>query len=363
MLRGSSVPMETGKPKGGREASFWNEQSDGSDRGVLAWWYRLAAPGEPPNASSQDRARIRAGRLGSIILMIMLCFGATQLPNALASLAVDPAFATIILVAMAINLGALILNKQGKVALAGTMMVIIVELAFFMVVLVSFRTLTSGDMPVFELLVVTELMAVSLLPPESVFLVMLCNVIFTWATVTFLPHNSTLNISTAIRYYSILASPLVLQVIVAIITYLWARGANLAIERAERVAALEHALTERDRAALEQKQQLEDGIHEILQTHIQVAKGNFDARAPLARENMLWQVAYSLNNLLTRMQRAIQSESELQRTGTEAARLVDAVRFAKMRQRPIQASRTGTLLDPLAQELHGNALTQPQQNI
>lgn len=363
MLRGSSVPMETGKPKGGREASFWNEQGDGSGGGVLAWWYRLAAPSEPPNATTQDRARIRAGRLGSIILLIIFCFGATQLPNALSSMSTDRVFPMIILVAMAINIGAQILNKQGKVVLAGTMMVIVVELAFFMIVLISFHTLTSGDMPVFDLLVVTELMAVSLLPPGSVFLVTLCNVLFTWAAITFLPHSTTLNTSTAIRYYSVLAIPLVLQIIVAIITYLWAQGANLAIERAERVAALEHAIAERDRAALEQKQQLEDGIHEILQTHIQVAKGNFEARAPLARENMLWQVAYSLNNLLTRLQRAIQSESELQRTGTEAARLVDAVRFAKMRQRPIQASRTGTLLDPLAQELHGNALTQPQQNI
>ncbi|MBO0795993.1 MAG: hypothetical protein J2P36_34305, partial [Ktedonobacteraceae bacterium] len=31
-------------------------------RGPLAWWYRLAAPREPLNATPQDRERVRAGR-------------------------------------------------------------------------------------------------------------------------------------------------------------------------------------------------------------------------------------------------------------------------------------------------------------
>ncbi len=81
-------------------------------------------------------------------------------------------------------------------------------------------------------------------------------------------------------------------------------------------------------------------------------------RAPLARENVLWQVAYGLNNLLARLQRATQSEHELQRTEVEAARLTEAVRSAKVRRQPIQAQKSGTLLDPLAQELAGNYIGQ-----
>jgi len=46
-------------------------------------------------------------------------------------------------------------------------------------------------------------------------------------------------------------------------------------DRAETVAALEHAL-------LEQKRDLELGIQQILQTHVTIANGNLDARAPLS---------------------------------------------------------------------------------
>ncbi|MBO0779359.1 MAG: hypothetical protein J2P37_11075, partial [Ktedonobacteraceae bacterium] len=158
-------------------------------------------------------------------------------------------------------------------------------------------------------------------------------------------------------YYSALASPLALQAVVAIVTYLWAQGARQAIERAERVAALERMLAERDRAASEQKQQLEQGIALILQTHIQAANGNFDVRAPLARENVLWQVAHSLNTLLARLQRASQSEQELQRAEVEVARLAEAVHHAKARRSPLQMAKNGTLLDPLTQELTGTSIS------
>lgn len=330
--------------------------SGATQRGLLTWWYGLAAPEEPPNSTSRDRERVRAGRLSSIILLIVFGFGISLLPNALTS--TSHTFLFTVLAAMALNLVALLFNRQGRVALVGVGMVIVVEAAFVIVDVTLPTGLTTTSLKIFYLAVLTELIAVSLLPPKSVFLVMLVNNVFTWAAITLQPRASDLQIPTATAYYNTLATPLVLQIIVAIVTYLWVQGATQAIERAEQVAALERALAEQDRAVAEQKQQLEHGIHQILQTHIQVANGNFEARAPLARENVLWQVAYSLNNLLTRLQRAIQSESELQRTQVEARHLLDAVRQAKMGRRPIFAQRSSTVLDPLAQELAGNVIEQ-----
>ena len=196
---GTSAPIEKGKPKGSKESAFWSEQNDGSSGGLLAWWYRLAAPVEPPNATSRDRERIRTGRLGSLILLITVCFDPSHLPNALNN--ANRFFLLIVLAAMAINLGALIFNRHGKVMLAGITMVIVVELAFFMVVLTTFHTLSARSLAVFDLMVVPELMAVSLLPPRSVFLAALCNGVFTWAAITFLPRNSTLIITTPASYY------------------------------------------------------------------------------------------------------------------------------------------------------------------
>lgn len=331
----------------------------GSSNGLLEQWYHLAAPQEPENSTSRDRELVRAGRLSSIILLLMLCFGFTLLPTALNSMNANHLFLIILLVAMAVNVGAFVLNRQGQVRLVGIAMVVTVEAAFVLVVITSPLGISSRSLTTFELIILTELMAVSLLPARSVFLVMACNIVFTFSAITFMHHTPDLILTPLSAYYSALASPLILQIIVAIVTYLWVQGAHQAIERAEHVAELERAIAEKDREVAEQKVQLEQGIQQILQTQIQAANGNFEVRAPLARDNVLWQVAHSLNNLLSRLQRTSQAEGELQRVGTEIGRLVEAVRNARAWRRPIQATRSGTVVDPLAQELHGNMLSQP----
>lgn len=326
----------------------------GGQNNLLEWWYHLAAPQESTSSTSREREMVRAGRLSSIILLIMFCFGLSLLPTALSS--TNHLFLFIVLFAMLVNVGAFVFNRQGRVLLVGIVMVIVVEAAFITVVLTSPSGISTRSLTTFELIVLTELMAVSLLPPKSVFLVMLCNNIFTWTAITFLPHTSDLVLSPLSAYYGALVTPLVLQIIVAIVTYLWVQGASQAIERAEHVAELERAIAERDREVAEQKVQLEKGIQQILQTQIQAANGNFEVRAPLSRENVLWQVAHSLNTLLSRLQRASQAESELQRVGLEVARLSEAVRMARVSRRPIQAARNSTALDPLIQELNGSSL-------
>jgi hypothetical protein len=68
---------------------------------------------------------------------------------------------------------------------------------------------------------------------------------------------------------------------------------------------------------------------------------------------VLWQVAYALNNLLARLQSATQSENDLQRANMEVGRLAQLVRTVKGRRARLDLKRSGTILDPLAQELHG----------
>jgi len=338
------------KPENVDDLSSEGGQGTRSPRGFMTWWYQLAAPAEPEHATAEDRERVRAGRLSSIILLMSFVFGLSQLPNALVS--PNPYFLIVLLISMAINIGAFVVNRQGKVLAAGIIQVIVVELAFILIVASSTRGISSRTLTVFHLMVLTELLAVSLLPPKSVFLAFLANALFTWAAITFLPRTVDLVLTTSSAYYSALASPLALQGTVALVTYLWVQGARQAIARAERTALLEHALAERDRLAAEQKQQLEEGIQQILQTHIQAANGNFEARAPLAKENILWQVASALNTLIARLQRTIHAEQELQRTKTAALQLTEVIHQAKRRQQPVvRLQKSGTILDSLAQEL------------
>ena len=140
------------------------------------------------------------------------------------------------------------------------------------------------------------------------------------------------------------------------------------------IVALQEAITQ-------QKHELESGIQLILQTHVQVANGDFSMRAPLTQDHLLWQVGYSLNNLLGRLQRLSQAEAELQRAKIEFRRhlgstqvqaqqikaelhqihaettmLVEALREAKVQDHPIWVPPSRTLLNALHRELVGNYL-------
>jgi len=174
-------------------------------------------------------------------------------------------------------------------------------------------------------------------------------------------------------------TPIVLsQVIVSVVAYITARNARFAIlraDRAEEISALEQREIERQQQEIEEKQQLDIGIQQILQTHVQVANGNFTARAPLGKENILWQIAYSLNNLLARLQSygqmadhykqlqeenyslhtALQSNAsaqrELQRTQEAASRLIDLLRQSKDGHISSLALRSGTIIDAVATQI------------
>jgi len=177
-----------------------------------------------------------------------------------------------------------------------------------------------------------------------------------------------------------------LQIIVAFVTFLWVTGAQQAIQRADRaeeIAALEQREIEQQQLQIEQKQQLDTGIQFILQTHVQVANGNFAARAPLGKENMLWQIAYSLNNLLARLQsysqmlsqyqhmqeenyrlhNALQSNTtaqhELQRTRVAATRLIELLKQSQDGRIPTSTVRSGTVIDAVVTQLSNSTSSLP----
>jgi hypothetical protein len=132
----------------------------------------------------------------------------------------------------------------------------------------------------------------------------------------------------------------------ALFGWMGARSVDLAIaraDRAEEIARLEHAI-------VEQTRQLEQGIEAIRQTHARVANGDYSARAPLNQEHILWQIAYSLNNLIQRLQRNSDAEHLLVRTKGEVERLVQEIQRAKVGLVPVWPQPSSTPLDPVLQE-------------
>jgi hypothetical protein len=202
--------------------------------------------------------------------------------------------------------------------------------------------------PSYDLLAMAVLVAASILPRPTTFIVAGVNSLLIWLDFTFQPHAQDLQAYvTAQGALSQIARPIALQLIIATVAFLWVRGTDEAIRRADRaeeLAAMEHQLAD-------QKRQLDLGIRQILDTHVRVANGDYTARAPLTQDNVLFQIAASLNTLLNRLGRAAQAEYFMQRTTGEIVRLRDSLVAARAGRQPLWPAPSGTPVDALIEVL------------
>ncbi len=292
--------------------------------GVLNWWYYLTAPPEPaPDANLAERERARRGRLSSTILLVMLLFTLSSLVAAL--LEGNRSLLFIMIPSLIVSIIVLILNRLGKGMTAGVLLVTGFEFGYMVSLLRTPGGLSISDLPRFDLLVEAVLLAVSFLPARIIPWIAIGNCVFIWATLTFMPHKPDLANLLRTSPFTIIEDPIALQIIVASVTYLWVRSTNRAIERADRaelVATLQKKIAD-------QRKDLEIGIGQILNTHVQIANGNFNARAPLTQDNALWQIAVSLNNLLSRFQRFGETEQALRKTQYELQRTQNSLLQAR----------------------------------
>ena len=162
-------------------------------------------------------------------------------------------FLPTILIALIIVCIATLLNRLGLTVAAGILLSGSIML-FYALLLVSGGPLGAGDLPLYDQLAIAELVAVSFLPPRRVFLVALVNSLFIWSDLTFQPKTAFLHTMLANNYITILARPLALQLLVAVVAYFWVRGAIHAFtraNRAEEIAALERTIAEQNQQRLE----------------------------------------------------------------------------------------------------------------
>lgn len=305
------------------------------------WWLRLTSSGwDGPQMTIEERERVRRSRLASWIILGLLVVALVLVPAALTDM---PTLESLTAVIIGILLAAL-LNRTGHVTLAGSLLVALVIGADLGALVSATPGLDTIYLPAYDLLAIAVLIGVSILPRGAAFLIAAINVaaivadFFLQTKVGDLAHQYQQE-----GALSLLARPIALQIIVAAVAYLWVRGTEDAIRRADRaeeIAAMEHA-------TVEQKRQLDYGIQLILDTHVRAANGDFSARAPLTQENVLWQIAASLNNLLSRLQRAGAAEHQLRRTDEEIRRLATAIRDAQQGRPPIWPAPSGTSVDLL----------------
>jgi hypothetical protein len=315
--------------------------------GLVQSWFRLTAlPTPPPTASFVDRESARKSRLTSTLIFWLLVVFVLFIPGCLA---LPNRFVIVAdIVMMVCSLIAIPLNRTRQQYWAGILLTLAFEAALTMVIFTT-QPLDEPSIQQYELFVFGELLCVSLLPASNVFLVMIYNIGIILASLFLQHHTPGLDSDLKTQLIPVIVRPIGVQIMVACVPWLWVRSAAQAIRRADRaemVAKLEHEL------AAEQAQ-IKQGIDQILQTHVEVANGNLNARAPMSEDNVLWQISRALNTLLVRFQRYAQSEQELQRMTHAVNATVQKIQEADLQGEKPKVPFTRTPIDPLIAAMQG----------
>lgn len=324
-------------------------EPDWQDR-LLGWWYRLTAIPEPPaNASFVKREIARRVRLFSTVafffLIVLIIFfpACIFLPNRLV-IYLDGLI-------IAITVFTLVLNRMRKPLLAGLILVIASELVLTAVI-VTTLPFDETSIQLYDLYLIVDLLAVSLLRPQTIFALALSNSLFIYFDLMYQQHTQVLAHDLVTQFIPVLVRPVGLQIIIAGVAYLWVRSSTRAITRADRaemIAALEHTIAE-ERAYSEQaRMQLEESIQQLVKAHIEAVNGQIVAKIPYPPEvKILWPLIGVINSLWVRLQHTHQVEFELQQLKRAITAYAETLHQASLTpQQSLPIYRTKTDLDPL----------------
>ncbi len=356
----SSVNVRPPNPRERRIPSLPdpNQASTTHRGGMLGWWLNLTAPPWPDHPIPiVERERLRKAELTSYSFLVLFAFLIALVSNSLADAATAQAVG---LMAVCLLIAA-IFNRTGRTRLAAYLtpgvMMFLIALAvvnepgglrpillpaydLFVIPIVLVALIGNRNAPwVFAMVAIGFVVGSFLLEPYA-------KVSIGNGSPPFNEMSYELNI---FGIWGMINRHVALLFFAAFFGWLGARSVDNAIaraDRAEEIARLEHAIAEQTR-------QLEEGIKAIQQTHVKIANGDFSARAPLPQDHILWQIAFSLNNMIQRLQRSAEAEHMLRRTKAEVDRLLEEIQRAKAGHRPLWPVPSGTPLDPLIAEIAG----------
>ena len=313
-------------------------------RSPLRWWWRLTLPMEPgPGASFAERERARRGRLISVLLLLALLIEVGAFFQYIVVDSDHPAMQYTLGGALAATVVSVLLNRRGFAGAAGALLVALADVPLAGIPATAFGgQLDVLHLPAFYLLAGSVLVAASVLPPWSVFLVAVANCALVEMSILALPHTPALaQVLASNNAQQVYAGPVVMQGIVALVAYLWASSVHTALLRADRA----EEIAELERREVERTHELEEGVQHLLSVHVRMANGDFNVRVPPVRDPLLWRVGASLNNLIARFARLAQMEFLLRRTQEEARRLAETIVARSGGRQMVWPAPSGTPLD------------------
>lgn len=315
---------------------------------TLGWWFKLTMPPRPEvNASFVRREADRRARLLSIIGLFYLTFLLLVLGPSFyattASLYSDAISIVLILCALAAN-------KMGK-GLLGSALVVLTFQSGLVLSILSSSPLDLNNIPLYDIFVIGELIAVSVLPVRGVFLLAILDSLFIIGDLLYQPHSQALAAILHQQFVLVVARPVIIQISVAAVLALWVSSTTRANERANRaemVATVEHALAEQHAIAEQEKQELETSIQQLIQAHVDATNAQVNARIPYPSAKVLWPLVGVLNSLWTRLQQSQHNEQVLQRLKEAITFYTETIRQATSTpQKPLSLKQSGTDLDVL----------------
>jgi len=309
-----------------------------------SWWLRLASSSPyRPQRTLADRERARRSDL-----IAWLTLGICGVVVIVSPIAIDDVQALTVYLAFVLALIMIIaLNRAGQIALAGGLLVFCITGAVFAYMLSSPLGLTMGQLPNYDALAVGVVVAASVLPRRSGFVVAALNSVAIIADYYLRPHNANLLADAKLyssvtqQTVSLLVRPIALQFIFAVIAYLWVRGTERAIRRADRaeeIAALE--ARELERASI-----LEEGVDYVRQTIARWARGDLKARVPTMPVLELKGMTDDLNGFIIAFSYLSGADYHLRRLQGEVSHLTVALRQWAAGGMPQWPTPSGTALD------------------
>jgi hypothetical protein len=312
----------------------------------------VALPEPRFGATLRERERSRHSHLIAIFLLAFVFIEAGGLFQFAVIDNDHPLMIKLLIVALALMTVTAGLNRTGHVMLAGLLMVALADIS--LPAIPATGAVDLQHLGALYLSVGSLLVAASVLPAWSVFPLATANCVLMLGIVSFLPHSVAFE--AALRSndaQQILAGPLLMQGIVAIVAFIWAQSMVNALQRADR--AEEIAILEQ--RELQRQAELEEGVRQLLDVHVRLANGDFQARSSGLRNPLLWSVGNSLNTLIARLSRSAQADAILRREEEEVQRLADAIRVARSGRQPNLPEPRGVPLDNVVDALRSRSLT------
>jgi HAMP domain-containing protein len=251
-------------------------------------------------------------------------------------------------------------NRRGLTGVVAFSLMATITLSTFLLILGKPGGIVQSDLPLFDNLSGSILLAVMLLPLGNIFIIAIVNLLLVLISLFLFSSPALIN-TLHTSFVAVIYHFINEEAWVTIVCWLWGTSMVQALKRADRaeeIVKLEQTISVQNRAVLEEKRQLEEAIRSIIETHTAVANGNYEARVPVNKANVLWPLAGALNNLLSRVQIWRRDSLEMAQMRMAVAQLIKQAGEARDTGKTMTFSRTGTMLDPLLTQLRQLQQTQ-----